>query len=63
MNKRLTKIFSLSLIVLLTLGEGSQFVYAVTEETSSSTAPVEEVATTEEKTAESTEVSSEAATV
>lgn len=51
------------MIVLLTLGEGSQFVYAVTEETSSSTAPVEEVATTEEKTAESTEVSSEAATV
>ncbi|MGL9747057.1 WxL domain-containing protein [Enterococcus sp. DIV0170] len=63
MNNRLTKIFSLSLLVLLTLGEGSQFVYAVTEETSSSTAPVEEVATTEEKTAESTEVSSEAATV
>ena len=63
MNKRLTKIFSLSLIVLLTLGEGSQFVSAVTEETSSSTAPVEEVATTKEKTVESTEVSSEAATV
>lgn len=43
MNKRLTKVFSFAVIVLLTLGEGSQLVNAVTEEATSSTAANEEV--------------------
>ncbi|MGL9727700.1 WxL domain-containing protein [Enterococcus sp. DIV0756] len=43
MNKRLTKVASFALLVLLTLGEGSQFVYAVTEESTSSTVANEKV--------------------
>lgn len=65
MNKRLTKVASFALLVLLTLGEGSQFVYAVTEESTSSTAanekvlPAKDTVDSAEKTATS---SSEVAT-
>ena len=64
MNKRLTKVFSFSVIVLLALGEGVQLANAVTEETTPSTttsgevAPALETADSSEKTVTS---SSEAA--
>ncbi|MBO0454753.1 hypothetical protein [Candidatus Enterococcus murrayae] len=65
MNKRLTKVFSFTVIVLLALGESSQLVQAVTEEPTATTpvseevVPVQETINSTESTTASTEEETE----